>query len=304
MLQLGCHDDVGPSGRLLSRGFGKPCRQASPIFFKGTLFSTWCCQYRFRRACVLSITFPCCHHSLSSMSSSSKKQPRQLQEPIPTRKLTVRESILVFKSSRLHGSTFRPWTSNVPEVELAGQTQFEDQTQFSFSELQLQQLAEWVSCSRIVDSLVGKSSCAVGERLQEENHDLAQDLTTDCSVVASLCALTSRTERGFEDLCASVFHPWDHTTEKPGISLSGKYVFRFYFNGTYRAVVIDDRLPVSKNGRRLFVSDRNNPATLWPALLEKAYLKVRGGYDFPGSNSGTDLLVMTGWVPEQIHLQR
>lgn len=66
--------------------------------------------------------------------------------------------------------------------------------------------------------------------------------------------------------------------------------------------MIDDRLPSSKTSRSLHVVDRNNPNLLWPALVEKAYLKVRGGYDFPGSNSGTDLWVLSGWIPEQIFL--
>ena len=65
---------------------------------------------------------------------------------------------------------------------------------------------------------------------------------------------------------------------------------------------MDDRLPSSKTDRSLHMTDRNNPTFLWPALVEKAYLKVRGGYDFPGSNSGTDLCVLTGWIPEQLIL--
>ena len=77
-----------------------------------------------------------------------------------------------------------------------------------------------------------------------------------------------------------------------------------HFNGCFRKVIIDDRLPTSRNEQTLHVIDRNNPGLLWPALLEKAYLKVRGGYDFPGSNSGTDIWVLTSWIPEQIFLQR
>jgi len=98
--------------------------------------------------------------------------------------------------------------------------------------------------------------------------------------------------------------PFDFDKGYPIVSPNGKYVFRMHFNGCPRVVVIDDRLPASKTDRSLFAVDRRNPTLLWPALMEKAYLKVRGGYDFPGSNSGTDLWVLTGWIPEQLFLQR
>lgn len=48
--------------------------------------------------------------------------------------------------------------------------------------------------------------------------------------------------------------------------------------------------------------DRSHPGSIWPGIAEKGYLKVRGGYDFPGSNSGTDLAVITGWIPQQVFL--
>lgn len=99
-------------------------------------------------------------------------------------------------------------------------------------------------------------------------------------------------------------YPFDHTKRVPKYSASGKYVLRLHFNGCSRRVVIDERLPASVTDRTLYVVDRQNPRLVWPALVEKAYLKVRGGYDFPGSNSGTDLWVLTGWIPEQIFLQR
>ncbi len=97
--------------------------------------------------------------------------------------------------------------------------------------------------------------------------------------------------------------PFDAETMKPAVSESGKYTFRMFFNGCWRQVVIDDRLPSSSSDRTIYVVDKRNPLLIWPALVEKAYLKIRGGYDFPGSNSGTDLYTLTGWIPEQIFLQ-
>lgn len=97
-------------------------------------------------------------------------------------------------------------------------------------------------------------------------------------------------------------HPFDHENNRMVLSPNGKYIFKLNFNGCWRRVEIDDYLPASKTGRVLHVIDRRHPRLLWPALIEKAYLKVRGGYDFPGSNSGTDLAVLTGWIPQQIFL--
>ena len=42
--------------------------------------------------------------------------------------------------------------------------------------------------------------------------DLAQDITTDCSVVASLCALATRAERGHSRVCSKVYSRFSNLT--------------------------------------------------------------------------------------------
>jgi calpain-7 len=250
-----------------------------------------------------------------------KSKPTLVKVPSSERTATKAEQIILLEGSKLHGFIFPPWKDDPDESNFNDDKLYKcvphasivpngcdthinrDPTDLELSDAQREIFAGWKRPHETFDP-PPETQHDEYSMISTNEIDLVQDITTDCSVVASLCAGTARALKGHGKLLASTIHPYDQVNLRPRVSKNGKYIFRLHFNGCFRKVIIDDRLPTSNTPRSLHVVDRKNPHLLWPALIEKAYLKVRGGYDFPGSNSGTDLWVISGWIPEQVFLQR
>ena len=125
----------------------------------------------------------------------------------------------------------------------------------------------------------------------------------DCSVLSSL-AVAAHYElkhKYTKKLISCNIFPQD-MSGNPIFNPSGKYVVKLFVNGVWRGIVIDDYLPLAKSGN--WLAAYSAKGRMWVSLIEKAYLKLHGGYEFMGSNSSRDLYILTGWLPEKINLKK
>ncbi|KAF9788172.1 hypothetical protein BJ322DRAFT_1217334 [Thelephora terrestris] len=191
------------------------------------------------------------------------------------------------KSSRVNGKRIPLWHDpRLPSEDLPDQPEL--------ARVQLAQSAVWKLPAELCTNWAHAPDDA-------EPQDIAQRIISDCSVCASIVVCLVHRKRFSSNLGKSSLH------RHPSVRLEGSpasclYDAEFHFNGSARRIfqiVIDDALPVSPNGDVLSLSTGGSNA-LWPRLLEKAYLKLMGGYDFPGSNSGDDLHSMIGWIPDYV----
>ncbi|KAF8608405.1 cysteine proteinase [Ceratobasidium sp. AG-I] len=130
--------------------------------------------------------------------------------------------------------------------------------------------------------------------------EVVQDVVSDCSVIAALGVCEEHRRRFRSCVALRAIHPQDEDGV-PFRDPQGRYSVRVMFNGAWRMVLIDELLPTAPDGR-LICATTVKRAQLWPALLEKAYMKLMGGYDFPGSNSSIDLHALTSWIPEHVYI--
>ena len=86
----------------------------------------------------------------------------------------------------------------------------------------------------------------------------------------------------------------------------GIFLFRLWSSqpsnaGEWVEVIIDDRLPCTKDGQLIYARSEKQKHEFWPALLEKAYAKLHGSYDnLDGGDMNEAAVNFTGGIPELI----
>ncbi|KAF8986730.1 calpain 7, partial [Haplosporangium bisporale] len=207
----------------------------------------------------------------------------------------LKGELQVLKTTMLiNNKKYHPWSDSDVKDLLREKGPFTDPDgMLPLSDKQISKFGSWKRVSQIMEN--PKMICLISST------SIVQDIVTDCSFVASLCVSASYERRWKKQLIRACIYPKNKFGE-PCYNPHGKYLVKLTFNGIARRVVVDDYLPVSNTGT-LMCTFSTNKNELWPSIIEKAYMKLMGGYDFPGSNSGIDLYALTGWIPEHIFIK-
>jgi hypothetical protein len=133
--------------------------------------------------------------------------------------------------------------------------------------------------------------------------DVAQGRIGDCYFVASMAAIAATQPQVLRRnlrVKPGNFHPeW----LKKGIKITDKFEVDLYdaSKGKWVTYKLDDRFPVNKDGKPLYVrtgqvAKKFNLPELWPALYERAFAEQHGGYEAigHGGTRGAALRALTG----------
>ncbi|ROJ25394.1 Calpain-8 [Anabarilius grahami] len=118
--------------------------------------------------------------------------------------------------------------------------------------------------------------------------DICQGILSDCWFLSAVASLSL-----YPSLLDQVV-PSGQGFQK---GYNGCFYFRFWQYGEWNKVRVDDRLP-TRNGQLIYLSSSNREE-FWSALLEKAYAKMKGGYNALNMGFPHEAMVdMTGGITE------
>ncbi|KAI1791151.1 hypothetical protein LXA43DRAFT_1082820 [Ganoderma leucocontextum] len=216
------------------------------------------------------------------------KAVRQEITPVVKDEFSEGEQLYVLQKSSLVNQGFFPLWDSTDKPSLAS-------TQPPLSAEQIEHGASWRRPHRIQEGAEDSSP----RHLAPE--DIVQHIVSDCSVCGAMVVAIDHHRRFGSKLIVSSLIPQDDQG-LPAPADSGHYQFRILYNGAHRCVSIDDQLPAYPDGTLMCVST-SGKGEIWPSLVEKAYMKLAGGYDFIGSDSSTDLHALAGWIPEVVDMK-
>lgn len=271
-----------------------------------------------------------------SRSSTKEKPDTKTQVTLPNWQPTGRphpdqigqaldstEEAILEEGSDVEGLTLTPWREDDEDIirnfglcslsrELSSGCFFDDaEGRLELSDRQRDALHAWKRFPEIVREGREISSPTVLETELAAN-SICQGLVGDCSFLSGLSALAEYENRFKDPVLSGIIHPRQVNGDSdarvasdrgPAFNVYGRYGCRLFLNGTTRKVIIDDKVPVRCDGK-LLCAHSSCPRELWVTLLEKSFVKIMGSsYDVQGSNPGTDVFHLTGWVPETIPLR-
>ncbi|KAL6060329.1 calpain 7 [Balamuthia mandrillaris] len=227
------------------------------------------------------------------MIPSEKRTRQNGRERTEWMVATNEEEQVMLESSIIRDRVFVPWNLRDLESEIfylpPSQHFLDPDGMLALTKEQEERFVAW----RRPHQFLSDPKMLLGERLSY--YSITQSVIGDCSFLASLCVATNYEKRTELALVGQNCYPQDERGI-PTYNPSGKYVFRMFWNGVARKVVIDDLLPLDRFNNPI-CSFSNNRSELLVSMLEKAYMKVRGGYS-NGSNAASDMHILFGWIPE------
>lgn len=234
--------------------------------------------------------------SIVSPSSQTLPTYSSKLEVIARETYTMEEKKVLEKTSLINSRIYVPFMAVDTKERFNFPIPFSDKD--GMLELAPKQKKEFLQWMRIGD-LCEQPCIIMGSHA--DFYSIKQTVVSDCSFVSSLTVAALYEKKFNRRILTSIIYP-RNSKDEPIHNSSGKYSVKLHVNGIARKVIIDDYIPVGRYNQ-LLCSYSSNKSEFWVSLMEKAYMKLMGGYDFPGSNSNIDCYALTGWIPERITLR-